>query len=246
MGGDNHVDAVHRLRQPLILGPVRFLVGAGVGQAEDDLRPLGLQGLHAPLRRLGGVLQSKAGGGRVIVGLLPHEAEDAEGDAAPLQHQRLLYAVAVHGGLDIRPVRIVRRRGVIGLQQGGQAEGRGTVRLLVICPGLGAEHGCQGGIPGVRRRVQHGGKPRPAVIELVVSNGNGVIAQGPHGPQLRGLGGEERLDEGADGKVPAVHQQGVRVHLPLPVDGGFQPGVTAALPARPVGPGAESGSGDHG
>ena len=38
-------------------------------------------------------------------------------------------------------------------------------------------------------------------------------------------------DQGADGKVAAIHQQSGGIHRPFPVNGGFQPGVAATLPS---------------
>ena len=205
VAGEDDVDALHSLGEFVVL-PFACLC-AGVGETEDELRPLGLQGFHAPLCRLGHVLQNKAGGGGAVVGVHSHEAEDAVGDAAPLQKHGLLCAVTVHGRQDGVPVRVLRGGDVVGLHQSGEP------------------------IPAVRRGVQHPGQPGSGVVKLVVAQGNGVVAQGPHGPQLRGLSGVERLDQRADGEVAAVHQQRVRVLGPLPADGGFQPGIAAGLPA---------------
>ena len=65
----------------------------------------------------------------------------------------------------------------------------------------------------------------------MVADGAHVIAQGPHGAQLRPLVHIQGLDQGADGEVPSVQQQGVRVLGLLPVDGGLQPGVAPGLAA---------------
>ena len=69
------------------------------------------------------------------------------------------------------------------------------------------------------------------MVELVVAAGHRVIAQRAHGPQLGGPGGVEGLDQGADGEVAPVQQQDVGIRFPLPVNGGFQAGVAAALAA---------------
>ena len=207
MAGDDDVDTVHGFRQLFVLGQLRLPVGAGVGQADDKLRPLFFQGGNAPLRRLGGVLQGKAGGGGAVVGVHAHQAEDAAGDAAPLQKQGLLYAVTVHGLLNEVFVRVVGRGPVVGLQQGWER------------------------VAAVRRRVQHPGEAHPCVVKFMVAEGRRVIAHRAHGPQLGGLGGVEGLDQGADGEVAAVQQQGVGVLFPLPVNGSFQAGVAAGLAA---------------
>ena len=78
--------------------------------------------------------------------------------------------------------------------------------------------------------IQHFREAGALVVKLVVADGHGVIAHGPHGSQLRRLRGIESLDQGADGEIAAIHQQSGRVHRPFPVDDGFQPGVAAALP----------------
>ena len=59
------------------------------------------------------------------------------------------------------------------------------------------------------------------MVKLVVSDGSGIIPQRPHGPQLRSLGGVEGLDQRADGKIPAVHQQRIGVSRLFRVNGGF-------------------------
>ena len=195
VAGDDNVDAVHSFRQFFVLRQLWVFVGAGMGQADDKLGTLRFQGGHAPLRRLDGVLQRKAGGGGAVVRVHAHQAENAVGDAAPLQEQGLLYAVVVHSLLDEGFVRVVVRGAVVGFQQGGDC------------------------IAAFRRRVQHPGKARAGVVELMVAEGRRVIAQRAHGPQLRGLGGVECLDQGTDGEVAAVQQQGVGVPRFLCVDG---------------------------
>ena len=113
----------------------------------------------------------------------------------------------IHGLLNEVFVRVIGRGPVVGLQQGWER------------------------VAAVRRRVQHPGEAHPGVVELVVAEGGRVIAQGAHGPQLGGLGGVEGLDQGADGEVAAVQQQGVGVCCPLPVNGGLQAGVAAGFAA---------------
>ena len=78
--------------------------------------------------------------------------------------------------------------------------------------------------------IQHFPEADALVVKLMVADGHGVIAHGPHGSQLRRLRGIESLDQGADGEIAAIHQQSGRVHRPFLVDDGFQPGVAAALP----------------
>lgn len=85
------------------------------------------------------------------------------------------------------------------------------------------------------------GQARSGVVKLVVAQSGGVVAQGSHGPQLCGLGGVESLDQRADGEVAAVYQQRVRVPGLLPVNGSFQPGVAAGLPAVRPGLGQKVG-----
>ena len=58
-----------------------------------------------------------------------------------------------------------------------------------------------------------------------------VIAQGAHGPQFGCLGGVEGLNQGADGEVAAIQQQGVGALFSLPVNGSFQAGVAAGFAA---------------
>ena len=89
--------------------------------------------------------------------------------------------------------------------------------------------------------IQHFRKAGALVVKLVVADGHGIITHGSHGPQLRRLGGVKGLDQGANGKVAAIHQQGIRVHRPFPVDNGFQTGVAAALPSLRRGLGEEVG-----
>ena len=89
--------------------------------------------------------------------------------------------------------------------------------------------------------IQHFREAGALVVKLVVADGHGIITHGSHGPQLRRLRGVKGLDQGANGKVAAIHQQGIRVHRPFPVDNGFQPGVTAALPSLRRGLGEEVG-----
>ena len=168
VAGDDDVDAVHGFCQRIVLSLAAL--GAGVGQAEDQLRPLGLQGFHTPLGRLDHVLQDKAGGGGAVMGVHTHEAEKAVGDAVPVKKQGFRHAVVVHSRQNDVPVRVVRSGGVVGLHQGREP-------ISAVCRG-----------------VQHPGQPRAGVVKFVVSQGGGVVAQGPHGPQLRGLGGVERLD----------------------------------------------------
>ena len=214
---DDQVDPLHRLGQLLVLGELFLFVGSAVGQADDKLGPLGLQGIHAPLGALGRVGQGEAGGGGVGVGLLPHQAEDAVGHPTPLQEHILPHPGGGHGPADVQCVRIVWGGGVVGHEQGGQP----------VAAGDG------GG--------EHVGKAGPLVVELVVAGGGGVIAHGPHGAQLGGLGGVQRLDQGADGEIPSVQGQGVRVLGPLPLQGGHQPGVPPRLSPLPVALGQEVG-----
>ena len=89
--------------------------------------------------------------------------------------------------------------------------------------------------------IQHFREANALVVKLVVADGHGVVTHGSHGPQLRRLRGVKGLDQGADGKVSAIHQQGVRIHRPFPVDDGFQPGVATALPSLRRGLGEEMG-----
>ena len=171
MAGDNQVNTVHGLGQFLVLGDLQAVSRAGVRQADDELRSPFFQGLHAPLRRLRGGLQLETRCRGTVIGVHAHQAEDAVGDAAPLQKHGLLYAVVVHGLLDIIPVRVFGGRPVVGLQQSGNH------------------------IAAVQRRVQHPGEALAGMVELVVADRGGVIAQRAHGPQLGGLSGIEGLDQ---------------------------------------------------
>ena len=239
MAGDNDVDAVHRLGQFLILRGCQRVPGAAVGQADDDLRPLPLQLFHTAPRRFRSVRPGKAGGGRTFIGVHPHQPEQAVGNPAPLQRHAVGDAVIVHGGLDEIPVRVFLRRSIVGFQKSGQRQRhRAVLRLISFqIPGrvLGIRQQSHGSRLGSLGGIEHLGKAGALVVKLVVADGGGVIAQGPHGPQLRRLGGVQGLDQGADGKVPAVHQQGIRMGRLLLVNGGFQPGIAAAFAAVPCG-----------
>ena len=64
----------------------------------------------------------------------------------------------------------------------------------------------------------------------MVAQGNHVIAHPPQGPQLRGVGGIDRLEGGTHGKVPGVH----RHHCPagiilFPFEKGGQPGIPSHI-----------------
>ena len=246
VAGDNDVNAVHRFGQFLILGDCQRLPGAAVGQAQDNLRPFRLQLLYAALRRLRRIRPGEAGGGGAFVGVHPHEAEQPVGDAAPLQRHAVGDAVIVHGRLDEIPVRVICCRGIVGFQQGGEGHGDGAVLLLIGGKFLGI------GLGGIRRQadscclsrfggVQHFPEAHALVVKLVVADGHGVIAQRPHGAQFRRLGGVQGLNQGADGKVAAVHQQSVGMGGLFPVNDGFQPGVAAAFASLCRGLGQEVG-----
>ena len=75
----------------------------------------------------------------------------------------------------------------------------------------------------------------------MVAGGHRVVAHGPHGAQLRPLGGVQGLDQRTDGEVTAVQSQSVWVAGPLPVQSGFQPGVAAGFSSAPVGLGQKVG-----
>ena len=204
-----------------------------MGKTNDELRSLFFQDCHTPLRRLGGVLQRKAGGGSAVVGVHAHQAEDAVGDAAPLQEHRLLYTVVIHSLLDSILIRGIIGRPVVGLQQSRQGSGQGTVLLPVVLHRSRKLGTCQ---HAKRRlcllsRIQHPGEALPGVVKLVVAEGGRVIAQGAHGPQFGCLGGVEGLNQGADGEVAAIQQQGVGALFSLPVNGSFQAGVAAGFAA---------------
>ena len=117
VAGDDHVDAGHLLGQLLVLRLLLLVAGAGVGQADDDLGPLLLQGVYAPLGAGRRVLQNKAGGGGAVVGVLTKDAEDAVGHTAPLQQGVVRHAVGSHGPLDVQLIRVVVRRPVVGAYQ---------------------------------------------------------------------------------------------------------------------------------
>ena len=215
--GDNQVNALHCLGQLLVLGQALFLVGPAVGQADNKVRPLLPQGFHTPLGGLGRILQGKAGGGGHGVGLRPHQAEDSIGDAAPLQKQSLLHPVGRHGPLNVQLVQIVPGGLVVGHQQGGQriaAEGGG---------------------------LKHPGKAGSLVIKLMVPGSNRIVPHGAHRPQLGGLGGIQRLNQGADGEISAVHRQSVGVLSTLALQRGHQAGIAPGLPSCAVGLGKEMG-----
>ena len=68
------------------------------------------------------------------------------------------------------------------------------------------------------------------MVELVVAHRRRIVAQRPHGAQLRPLGGVQGLDQRADGEVSPVHRQRVGVDCPLPVQRRLQPGVAPRFP----------------
>ena len=235
MAGNNHIDAVHSLGQFLVLRGCQRVPGAAVGQADDDLRPLPLQLFYTVLGRFGGVRPGKAGGGRTFIGVHPHQPEQAVGDPAPLQRHAVGDAVIIHGRLDKVPVRVVLRRGIVGFQQGRERRGDGAVLHLI---GIQLFRRIVGVRQQAHRRhlsrlggIQHFPEADALVVEFMIADGHGVIPQSPHGPQFRRLRGIQGLDQGADGKVAAIHQQSGGIHRPFPVNGGFQPGVAATLPS---------------
>ena len=208
VAGEDHVDAVHPPGQLVVLA-LSPAVGAAVGQADDKIgsvpgQQLFLQGGHGALRRVGGGLELHARHGGVAVRLLPHQAENAVVDAAPLQNQVVPDAVAVPR----RPgVRVLRRGLVVGLDNGGHR--------------IAAVHG------GVEHLRQAAG----AVVKLMVAQRRGVVPHRAQGPQLRGLRGVDGLEQTAHGKVSGVQNQGVRVGRPLLLDQGGQAGIAAVFPA---------------
>ena len=215
VAGDDQIDAVHLPGQLVVL-PLPLAVGAAVGQADDEigLVPAGqllLQSGHGAPGCVGDGLELHARHGGVAVRHLPHEAEDAVVDPAPLQDHIVPDAVAVPGFGKAAAL----RADAVGLDNGGQ------------------------GIPAVHGGVEHVRQPLRAVVKLVVAQGGHVISHGAQGPQLRRLGGVDGLEQAAHGEVPAVQHQGVRVGLPLLLDQGCQAGVAAALPAVCVGHGEE-------
>ena len=63
----------------------------------------------------------------------------------------------------------------------------------------------------------------------MVAQGSHIVAHGPQGLQLRGLGGIDGLEQGTHGEVAPVHRDGVGVLHPLPLQQGSQPGIAAVL-----------------
>ena len=113
MAGDDKVNTLHLFGQPLILRQLLFFVGPTVGQANNELRPLALQGIHAPPGIFLHIAQNKARGGGTCGGIFSHQSENAIGHATPLQQHIILNSVCRHGALDIELIRIFRRRLVI-------------------------------------------------------------------------------------------------------------------------------------
>ena len=217
VAGDDQVDPRHFFGKLLILRGAPLVAGAAVGQRNDELGALLLHGVHAPLGGFRRVLQHKAGGGGAVVGVRSHQAENAVRHVAPLQQHILPHAAGGHCPLDVQPVGVIRGGLVVCHQQGGQLVAAG------------------------RRGLEHLGKAGPLVVKLVVSHGHRVIAHGAHGPQLRGLGGVESLNQGPDGEISPVHQQRPGIFGLLLVNGGFQPGVSPRFPALAVHLGQEVG-----
>ena len=222
MAREDHVDAVHRLGQLVVL-PFSVL-RARVGQADDKIGvSLRLDLGHDPLRRRGDGLEFHAGHGSAFVGVHPQHAEhrDAHGLCRPLPGLPLLFDDHVVGdaiGVPGSPgIRIALRRLVIGLDQGGQR--------------LSAGHG----------GPEHVGQPGGPVVKLMVAQGGRVIAHGPQCPELRRVGGVDGLEQRAHGKIPGVQGDGgtldgraVGQHrgpFPLLLQQRGQAGVAAVFPA---------------
>ena len=214
---DDQVDPLHLLRQPLVFRQLFLLMGPCVGQTDDELGPLLPQGVHTALGIGDHIPQSEPGGRGAGVGVLPHEPEDPIDDPAPLQEHMVLDVVGGHGPLDVQLIGTVCGGLIVGHQKG------------------------RGLFSAAHHSMEHLGEARPPVVELVVAHSGGVIAQGPHGAQLRPLGGIQGLDQRADREVSPVQGQRVGMGPPLSVQGGLQTGVAPRLPPFPIGLGEEMG-----
>ena len=218
VGRHDQVDARHRLGQLVVLA--HAALGAAVGQADHHGLPseLGLRrgnGLvHGPLGRDGGLLQDHAGAGGAVPAVIAAQADNGIDHPAPLQEHIGLHAV---GFISLPDLGSILRRQEIGLHNGGDR------------------------ITAFEGRIEHLAQAGAQIIVLVVAKGGGIVAHGSHHPQLQSGGGIGRLEQGAHGKVAAVHQNGVGVDLPLTADGGHQPGIAAVLAAVLIHGGQEVG-----
>ena len=221
MGGNDHVDAVHRLGQLIVLGPdgghVR-VVRAGMRKADDEIHAaFVLKGLQNRLGGLGRLLKMHAGHGRIPVGVRSQQAEHAEAHAVSFQNGVFLHAVGLEslpGYIVVRSIALLARlvRPVIGLHDQGQRLPR---------------------VPGGAGGTQHGGKALLAEINFMIAESRSVIAQAAQNAQFRRGGGKNRLEQGTHGPVARVHGNHSvrRVFRPLLLQKGIQPGVSAGLAA---------------
>ena len=214
VAGDDDVDALHLFGELVVLA-LALSVGARVGQADDHrlhavpLHAVGHRRVHHPLGGLDVVVEDHAGHGGALVGVHAHDAQNGVPHAAALQQDVVRHAVVGEGvphGLRRLVIALLALGGgqIVGLHDGGHL------------------------IAAVRRGVQHRREALRPVVILVVAEGGGVVAHLPHDPQLEGRVRIGRLEQGAHGKIAAVHQQRVGIQCPLLVDDGLEPGIAAA------------------
>ena len=226
MGVARHddVDALHGLGQLVVLSLAA--AGAAVGEADhhgvDAVLSLAFShtGCHSSLGGLNGILHDHARVGRAIVGVKAKDTEQDIVHTAPLQNDVFLHAIVGEGiphGLGVALLPLLGGP-VVGIDNGGD-------RITAVGGG-----------------VQHTDETALEIVVLMVAKGSGIIAHGPHHPQLDGGGRVGGLEQGAHGEVPAIHQNSVGILGLLLLDGGHEACVTAVLPApRLVGRGEKMG-----
>ena len=181
VAADDDVDARHLLRQGHIasgrVGAVRVLEQAAVAKGDDHVDLLGLaQELDHLLAGLDGVREGdRAGAGGVEDGLLAHEPEETEAQAAALDHGVPANGLVAGEGLQ------AGERGIAAAEVGVRGDYRGDAARL----------------GGDADRRGHAFRPK---VVVVVAEGGRVVAHQRHELQL----GAGLADGGAEGGAHAV------------------------------------------
>ena len=209
VAGDDHVDAVHRLSQLIVL-PFST-IGAGVGETHNhrgtfQLGQFLLQGRHLSPGSIGHRLKFHARHGSAGIRVLPHQAKNAVVDPTSGEDDVILHAVVLHR-LDqfLAPLPVQHR--TVGLYDGGHPAAAG---------------GC---------RLQHLGQTRGPVVKLMVAQGGHIIPHSPQCLQLRRLGGIDGLKQRSHGEVAAIHRDGIGILHPFQRKKGRQAGIATIFPA---------------
>ena len=170
VSGNDQVDALDVFGQFIVLALA--VLGAAVGQGNHQRLhtilgfAFGNCPIHHSLCRRGRILQNHTGIGGAFVGILTGQTEQGKVYPAPLQDHIVLHAKVFHGLPDkpcifIPALLSFLRRPIVGIHNGRNRLTAGS------------------------RCIEHSGQSLGQIVKFMVSEGGGIIAHGPHDPQLQ-------------------------------------------------------------